>query len=100
MMKWGAGQYRPIKKMPRWAWAILLLVYIIALYLMFMPGEPTIFSDIYIQHTVSPGETLYSIAREHYPELDWRKVVWELQEVNSIDALIFPGDTLWIPEVE
>ena len=37
VMKWDDAPRRSIKKWPRWVMAILLAVYIIALYLMFMP---------------------------------------------------------------
>lgn len=103
MHKSSTGPHRPNKKIPRWAWATLLLVYIIALYLMFMPktsAQPTTFSNTYIQHTVSPGETLYGISRMYHPNRDWREVAWEIQQASGCTALIRPGDVLLVPGVE
>ena len=99
MFRWSDGR-KPIKKYPRWAWAIVLLVYIIALYLMFMPktfGQAEI-SGNYIKYVVEGGDTLHDIARRLYPDRDWREVAWEIEQVNDTTALIYPGQVLWVPE--
>ena len=36
MIKWKHGPHRPLKKLPRWIWAILSAVYIMSVYLMIM----------------------------------------------------------------
>ena len=101
MFRWSDGR-KPIKKYPRWAWAIVLLVYIIALYLMFMPktfGQAEI-SGNYIKYVVEGGDTLWTIASHYRPDADPREIVWEIQQVNGCTPVIYPGQTILVPEVE
>lgn len=93
---------KPIKNFPNWIIAILVLVYIMSVVLMIIPktsAEPAFISDHYIQHTVSPGETLYSISRHYHPNDDWRRVAYEIREVNDITPLIYGGQVILVPEV-
>ena len=49
------------------------------------------------QHTVRPGETLWSIAAESFAG-DPREGVWELQRRNGLaSATIHPGQRLVLP---
>lgn len=88
MLKWHDGR-KPIKKMPRWIMAIVLLVLLYALLQIFIP---TIFgnveageagSEVYVEHVVSGGETLWDIAVMHRPDADPRAVVWETQLLHE-----------------
>ena len=56
------------------------------------PPEP---NPVYV---VSAGDTLWSIAREHYPEADPRKVVHAILQLNDVrPEAIRPGDILMLP---
>jgi hypothetical protein len=47
---------------------------------------------------VREGNTLWSIACEHYKGTDIRKYIYELKKINNLtDSTIFQGDELLIP---
>lgn len=48
----------------------------------------------YIEHTVRHNDTLYSIAREHRPNDDWRDVDDEIRRDNGITPLIHAGEVI------
>lgn len=52
--------------------------------------------DIYV---VQPGDTLFSIALQNCPGWDPRKVVYLIRKENDIDPLIYPGQSIKIPNV-
>jgi|LSQX01.2.fsa_nt_gb hypothetical protein len=55
----------------------------------------------YIEVTVVHGDTLWTIAKSAAPNVDPRKVVWEIQERNQIYSNeIYPGQTLEIPKYQ
>jgi len=48
--------------------------------------------------TVAHGDTLWKIAQSIAPDVDPRRVVWEIQTLNQIEtAEIFPGQVLKVP---
>jgi hypothetical protein len=48
--------------------------------------------------TVAYGDTLWNIAQHIAPDIDPRRVVWEIQTLNQIDTPeIFPGQVLKVP---
>ena len=50
-------------------------------------------------YVVSVGDTLWSIAREHYPDADPRAAVYAIQELNEVDpGRLRPGDVLVLPK--
>jgi LysM repeat protein len=50
--------------------------------------------------TVTPGDSLWSIARAAHPEADPREVVLAIRDLNAMRSnLIHPGQELLIPEV-
>ena len=100
MNRWQTGPHRPVKKWPRWAWAICLLVYTMLLLYMLMPDAGAVAEINYVEHIVSPGETLWSIALYYRPDADPREIIWLIQEANGCTALIRPGDVLRVPEGE
>lgn len=99
-MKWEADPYT-YKKNNRQLAAIIILLSIIGILAILMQpsnaGQAVVFEDRYIQYVVVPGDTLWSIAREHRGWRDIRDVVWDIQEVNSITPVIRPGQLLWVP---
>lgn len=106
MNKWPVchepNNYLPIKKRSRQLAATIILLCIVAFLAMYIQplsaGQAVVFSDQYSQYIVQPGDTLWSIAREYrIGRQDIRKVVWELQEVNEITPMIYPGQELWVP---
>ena len=49
-------------------------------------------------HVVTPGDTLWSIARDLEPSRDPRDVVFEIAEANGVDpGSLTPGQELVIP---
>lgn len=54
-----------------------------------------------VQHTVSPGETLWEITAEYYPPSeDPRPIIEEIKETNGLDGYrIRPGMTLELSDV-
>ena len=53
----------------------------------------------YINYTVEYGDTLWDIAADHRTDMDIRKVIWDIKQVNDLpnDKHIQPGDELKIP---
>ena len=49
-------------------------------------------------YVVEPGDTLWSIAREHYPDADPRAAVYAIRQLNDVDpGRLRPGDVLMMP---
>lgn len=60
--------------------------------------------DLKVQeHTVTGGETLWSIASQYYgsqdKHRDIRELIWEIRELNQLDVKRYlqPGDYLKVP---
>lgn len=55
-------------------------------------------------YVVQPGDTLWGIARRHYPDEITEKTVWTLREVNDLlgpgGPVLQPGQEIWIPDPE
>ena len=92
---------RAHKKKDRQLAAILLLTCIIASLAILMQSsdakQEVFFADQYIQHVVTPGETLWGIARHYRPDADPRQIVFEIQKVSGISPVIRPGQVIWVP---
>ncbi len=97
MFRYGYDKKERTKKWPRWAIAILVLVLAYAAAQHFMPAASANNQDIYIEHTVEPGETIYSISRMYRDDQDWRKTAYEIQQASGCTALIQPGQVLLVP---
>ena len=56
-------------------------------------------TNTYIEYCVSPGDTLWDIAKEHSNNnVDLRDFIREIEEKNQLtDTFIYSGDTLLIP---
>ncbi|MBJ7602936.1 MAG: LysM peptidoglycan-binding domain-containing protein [Candidatus Dormibacteraeota bacterium] len=57
-------------------------------------GAPTAYETV----TVQPGDTVWSIAAEHYPQSDTRVKVGEIEHDNSLSGpSLHPGQRLKLP---
>lgn len=55
--------------------------------------------DVYVEIIVDYGDTLWTIAKSIAPNVDPRKVVWDIQKLNQIDqTMIYPGQVLQVPD--
>lgn len=53
----------------------------------------------YIEVSINSGDTLWTIAEQYMPsDMDIRKAVHIIKNVNEIDSQIQPGQTILIPE--
>jgi LysM repeat protein len=53
---------------------------------------------VYTEVVVQPGDTLWSIATEHYPRDDVRNRVDDIERINGLQSpLIEAGQTLRLP---
>ena len=96
MLKLKTGEPARIKKSSILT-AILVLVLAYAVMQHFMATANANNQDIYIEHTVEPGETLYAVSRMYRPDQDWRKTAYEIQQASGCTALIQPGEVLLVP---
>ena len=55
----------------------------------------------YIEVSINSGDTLWTIAEQYMPsDMDIRKAVHIIKNVNEIDSQLQPGQTILIPEYE
>ena len=55
----------------------------------------------YIEVNINSGDTLWTIAEQYMPsDMDIRKAVHIIKNVNEIDSQLQPGQTILIPEYE
>jgi nucleoid-associated protein YgaU len=48
--------------------------------------------------TVQPGDTLWAIAADRYPNSDVRAKIWQIEQVNHLTGqALQPGETLRVP---
>ncbi len=53
----------------------------------------------YIEVSINSGDTLWTIAEQYMPsDMDIRKAVHIIKNVNDIDSQLQPGQTILIPE--
>lgn len=56
--------------------------------------------NVYKEHVVMPGETIWEIAAKYkVPGEDTRKAVWEIRHINGIDCVIRVGDVIKVKDV-
>ena len=53
----------------------------------------------YIEVSINSGDTLWTIAEQYMPsDMDIRKAVHIIKNVNEIDSQLQPGQTILVPE--
>lgn len=79
--------------------AIGLLLLAALLFVNHAAGQASAYSDdAAIVHVVQSGETLWSIAEEHYPDRDPRRVIEAIAKLNpSALGVLHPGDEINVP---
>lgn len=92
----------PYKKTYRLIWAILLLLLAYSILQNFIPTIPktsanSATNQLYIEHVVSSGETLWDIARRYRSDADPREIVWEIREASGCTALVKVGQVVLVP---
>jgi len=51
-----------------------------------------------VEVTVQPGDTLWAIAADRYPNSDVRAKVWQIEQLNHLSGeTLQPGETLRVP---
>ena len=91
---------KPIKKWLHTLIAILVLLLFYSILYANIPASANS-EQIFIEHVVLPGETLWSIAKTYHPDADPREIVWGIQKASGITPVIRPGQAIWVPmEVE
>lgn len=99
MLKWHDGR-EPIKKMPRIIMAILVLVLVYSLIQAFIPRVLANNEQVYIEHTVESGQTLWDIAVMYRSDADPRQVIYEIKQASECDSVIMPGQIINVPRGE
>ena len=87
----------PFKKLLTAIMAILTLVLVYSLIQAFIPRVLANNEQVYIEHTVESGQTLWDIAVMHRPDADPRAVIHKIKGASGCTALIRPGQRLLIP---
>ena len=96
MLKWGVGE--PYKKTYRIIMAILVLVLVYSLIQAFIPRVLANNEQVYIEHTVESGQTLWDIAVMYRSDADPRQVIYEIKKASGCDSVIYPGQVVRVPK--
>lgn len=52
-----------------------------------------------VEYVVRPGNTLWGLARDLYPDRDIREMVWAIQHANNMEtSRILPWKTILVPD--
>ena len=86
--------------MKNWEWAVIGVIFIICLASL-IALKSADGADYTSPRTVAiqVGDTLWAIAKEHYPNTDPREVVWHIRRLNPDlgPGALKPGQTILIP---
>lgn len=77
----------------------LIITAILAVILMVLVYISPASGGIAKPYIVGSGETLWSIAKENYPNENTGEIVWEIRQLNSVSVDIQPGQVIYLPEV-
>ncbi len=101
MFKYEDNRSTATRKIHRWVQVVLVAIYIMVLAYMILSYmlEPasTAEEQTYIYHIVEGGETLWSIAQQHRSDVDPRKIVYQIREINKVTPIIQAGQILLVP---
>ena len=95
-IKWGCDDSYN-KKPFAFIWVLLALLLAYSILQNFIPTTSANTKPIYIEHVVSGGETLWSIATSYRPDADPREIIWEIQEASDCTAVIRAGQVVLVP---
>ena len=90
-------RHSSFKKLSTAIMAILTLVLVYSLIQAFIPRVLANNEQVYIEHTVESGQTLWDIAVMYRSDADPRQVIYEIEKANGCSALIRPGQVLLVP---
>jgi nucleoid-associated protein YgaU len=96
MLKLSTGEPARIKKSTLLT-AILVLVLVYSLIQAFIPRGLANNEQVYIEHTVESGQTLWDIAVMYRSDADPRQVIYEIKKASGCDSVIKPGQVIKIP---
>ena len=87
------------KKKKRITFPMLLLIVSVILVILFacvLPEDKKVVG--YITHVVREGDTIWGIAEKHCSnDMDIRKMVRAIKDVNDVNTDIYDGDQLLVP---
>ena len=95
MFKWGVGE--PYKKTYRIIMAIVVLALAYTILNSIIPRVSANNEQVYIEHTVESGQTLWDIAVMYRSDADPRQVIYEIKKASGCDSVIKPGQVIKIP---
>jgi nucleoid-associated protein YgaU len=90
-------RHSPFKKLSTAIMAILTLVLVYSLIQAFIPRVLANNEQVYIEHTVESGQTLWDIAVMYRSDADPRQVIYEIKKASGCDSVIKPGQVIKIP---
>ncbi len=96
MLKWQTGEPARIKKSTM-LMAIVVLVLVYSLIQAFIPRVLANNEQVYIEHTVESGQTLWDIAVMYRSDADPRQVIYEIKKASGCDSVIYPGQVVRVP---
>lgn len=82
-------------------WVLIILMVVIVLTITFKAKRPEKTNNYlgYTEYTTQEGDTIWSIARGCDLPQDIRKTIFDIRSKNNLDSsIIFPGQTILIPE--
>ena len=97
MYKWQTRSNYREKNRDRILTLLVLFGLIILLLVLLMQPAGSGQAPVYVEHVVSPGETLWNISQHYRPDADPREIIWLIQEASGCTALIRPGQVLRVP---
>lgn len=77
---------------------VIILIFIFTLSILNKRRSDDYKYDQYLLiYTVEERDTIWSIANKFSKDYNLKKFIFEIEEANSIDGSIYPGDKLLIP---